>query len=254
MGVTAEPALPLTSIAAGARAFPALWDTAGERIAGGSYTQWAERGRLHVRIRYDILDGRVFVENAAFVPGPPLAQTSWSWTESRGRDTLRHFEADLEGGVARSAERNDDGEVDRDEGEIDVRPGVTFAGFGFTLALQALRERLIGGEVVPLEAVAFASGPRVVDVEVAHRGQERMRMGGLALPGDRFDIVAQIPWYFDLFVDVPTTHIWLTRGSPSEFLRWEGPLVEPGDPVVRVDMLPGAESGPAEAIAPADVR
>jgi len=32
---------------------------------------------------------------------------------------------------------------------------------------------------------------------------------------------------------------------PAGFLRWEGPLALPDDPMVRVDLLPGGQSGPA---------
>jgi hypothetical protein len=44
--------------------------------------------------------------------------------------------------------------------------------------------------------------------------------------------------------------IWLTHEPPAAFLRWEGPLVEPDDPVVRVDLLPGGTSEPAFATKP----
>ena len=35
--------------------------------------------------------------------------------------------------------------------------------------------------------------------------------------------------------------------APAGFLRWEGPIVLPTDPIVRVDLLSGEKSGPAEA-------
>lgn len=249
---TAEPATPLSDVAASARGFPAMWTIDGSAIAVGSFARWVEGGDLRVRIRYDLTDGRVIEEAATLTPGPPLSQRSWSWTESRG-DTLRHFEVDFGAGTART-QRREEGEVERDEGVVEVEPGVTFAGFGFTLALEALRDRLVDGEVVELEAVAFILGPRVVTVEISHGGVERMTMGSRELRGDRFDIVPQIPGIVDLFVEVPVTHIWLTEEAPVEFLRWEGPLVEPTDARVRVDLLPGTESGPAEPAGRAPAR
>ena len=51
-------------------------------------------------------------------------------------------------------------------------------------------------------------------------------------------------------VDVPVIRIWLTL-PPAEVLRFEAPLVEPGDPTVRIDLLPRGESGPAEPVEPA---
>jgi len=37
------------------------------------------------------------------------------------------------------------------------------------------------------------------------------------------------------------------HGEPAAFLRWEGPLAEPDDSIVRVDLLPGE---PSEDAAP----
>jgi hypothetical protein len=66
---------------------------------------------------------------------------------------LREFAVDFGAGTA-SVERLENGETARDEGEVDVVPGTTFAGFGFTIALQALRERLVEGATVELQAVS----------------------------------------------------------------------------------------------------
>jgi hypothetical protein len=46
---------------------------------------------------------------------------------------------------------------------------------------------------------------------------------------------------------VPDTKIWLTNPAPAGFLRWEGPIVLPTDPMIRVDLLSGEKSGPAES-------
>ncbi len=75
-----------------------------------------------------------------------------------------------------------------------------------------------------------------------------MAMGGRILRGDRFMIHPEIPKLAKLLVKVPDTRIWLINPPPVGFLRWEGPLAEPSDPVVRVDLLPGEPSGPAEPV------
>ena len=36
--------------------------------------------------------------------------------------------------------------------------------------------------------------------------------------------------------------LWLTYPAPATFLRLEGPLAEPSDPIVRIDLLPGEPS------------
>jgi hypothetical protein len=46
---------------------------------------------------------------------------------------------------------------------------------------------------------------------------------------------------------VPDTKIWLTNPPPAGFLRWEGPIVLPTDPMIRVDLISSSSNGPAEA-------
>lgn len=51
----------------------------------------------------------------------------------------------------------------------------------------------------------------------------------------------EIPLIAKLFVSVPDTKIWLTNPAPAGFLRWEGPIVLPTDPLIRVDLLSGTK-------------
>lgn len=67
------------------------------------------------------------------------------------------------------------------------------------------------------------------------------------LQGDWFVVHPKIPAIAKLFVQVPDTQIWLTK-PPAGFLRWEGPVAEPNDPIVRVDLIGDRESGAAKLI------
>ena len=73
-------------------------------------------------------------------------------------------------------------------------------------------------------------------------------MGGRDVEGDHFVIHPQIPAIVKLFISAPDMHIWLTHPVPAGFLRWEGPVAEPGDQIVRVDLLPGDESKAARPV------
>jgi hypothetical protein len=115
------------------------------------------------------------------------------------------------------------------------------------LALQNLRDRLVKGEAIELQAVGFTPGPRVVSVKLSYVGLDQMRMSSRVLRGEHFVVHPEIPWIAKLFFKVPDTDVWLTP-PPSGFLRWRGPLAEPGDSVVRVDLSSGGESGPAESV------
>jgi hypothetical protein len=75
-----------------------------------------------------------------------------------------------------------------------------------------------------------------------------MKMSGRLLRGDNFVIHPEIPAIARLFIHVPDTHIWLTNPPPAGFLRWEGPIVLPTDPIMRVDLVSDSVSGSAQPV------
>ena len=239
--------IELSDFEATAHGFPALRNLDGSPLADGEFVQWLANERLHVRIRYEFLDGKRVEENAVFRQKPELVQEEWSWEESKDRQVNRKFAVDLNSGKA-SAEKREGKELKRWTEDLKVKPRLTFAGFGFTLAIKALRERLSNGEKVELQAVGFTPKPRLVSVEISYHGLDQMSMAGRILKGERFVIHAKIPKIARLFVEVPDTRIWLNFPPPAGFLRWEGPFAEPEDRVIRVDLLPGGRSGPAEPV------
>jgi len=232
-----------------ARGFPAMRDLAGKTLAAGEFTQRLEGDRLHVRIRYDFGPDRWVEETAVIRQRPKLVQERWSWTESRGGLVHRRFEIDFLEGLATAEKRHGD-EVRRWSEPVDAAPGVAFAGSAWALAIRGLRDRLLAGETIALRTVGFTPAPKAATVEITHDGVDRLPISGRSLLGDRFRIHPRIPWIARAFVDVPDSRIWLTSPAPAAFLRFEGPLAEPDDPIVRVDLLPGDPSGPAAPAKP----
>jgi hypothetical protein len=249
-GVIASPtfAVKVTEPAGAAHGYPGVYDINGKKLADSEFRQWVENNRLHVVITHKFSAGEVYEEHSQFRQEPELIQEKWSWKESKNGRSQREFAVDFLAGIASAHIRQDNKDVSKN---INIEPGRTFAGFGFSLALSNLRKRLLSGEQVQLKAVGFSPfptlGPQVVTVAVSHGGVDRMRMSGRSLKGDRFIIHPEIPFIAKFFVDMPDTKIWLTNPAPAGFLRWEGPIVLPTDPMIRVDLISGEKSGPAEA-------
>src|SRR6266478_6324331 len=238
-------AIEVTEPAGAAHGYPGLCDITGKKLADGEFRQWVESNRLHIVITYKFSAGEVYEEHSQFRQQPELIQEKWSWKELKHGRSQREFAADFLTGIASAHIRQDHKDVSK---RINIEPGRTFARFGFSLALSNLRKRLLSGEQVQLKAVGFSQfptlGPQVVTVTISHGGVDRMRMSGRSLKGDRFIIHPEIPFIAKFFVDVPDTKIWLTNPAPAGFLRWEGPIVLPNDPLIRVDLLSGTKSGP----------
>src|SRR5213592_98771 len=240
-------AINVTEPAGAAHGYPALCDINGKKLADGEFRQWVESNRLHIVITYKFSAGEVYEEHAQFRQEPELIQEKWSWKELKHGGSQREFAADFLTGIASAHIRQDHKDVSK---RINIEPGRTFAGFGFSLALSNLRKSLLSGEQVQLKAVGFSPfptlGQQVATVTISHGGLDRMRMSGRSLKGDQFIIHPEIPLFAKLFINVPETKIWLTNPAPAGFLRWEGPIVLPDDPLIRVDLLSGAKSGPAQ--------
>jgi hypothetical protein len=242
-------AIELTEPAGAEHGYPGLCDINGNKLANGEFRQWLRDERLNVVITYKFPDGQLFEEKARFRQNRELMQKQWSWRELKHDRPQREFSADFVARIARAQIHTENKDV---SGDIDVEPGRTFAGFGFTIALSNLRTRLIKGQQIELKALGFAPKPflkpMVVPVKIWHPGLEQMKMGGRYYKGDNFAIRPEIPAIAKIFVHVPDTHIWLTNPMPGGFLRWEGPIVLPNDPMIRVDLISDHAGGPAEPV------
>ncbi len=227
-----------------AQAFTSLFDAkSGAAIADGRYAQWVKDDVLHIEARYDFPDGRVAIEQAAVRLHPRLVQQSWSWREHSGDAVVRAYEVDFATHRATATRADEDKHW---EETLDIRPGRTFAGIAFVVVIKALRKDLAPGQKIDLEAVAFTPKPRTATVSVIRRGPEMVRMASRSIAADHYTIHPDIPAIAKLFVTAPDQEVWLFGSPPPAFLRFQGPLAEPKDPVVRVDVIPASPLRRAE--------
>jgi hypothetical protein len=244
MYATDAPDLRLPVAEGAAHGFPMMRDLQGRKLAAGEFSQTPIGDRLQVKLTYDFGDGHRTEENTVLRQRPTLAQEAWSWQETRGGRVVRRFSVDFATGNA-VAEKNEGPASKRWSKTFKIEPGRTFAGFAFTLAIASLREPLGRGEKIVLHAIGFMPQPRLVAVEISGRGLDRVPMGGREIEGDEFLVHPKIPAIAKPFITAPDNRIWLIHSAPGGFLRSEGPLIEPKDDMVRVDLLPGDGSGPA---------
>lgn len=230
-----------------AQAFTSVTDAGGRPLADARYAQWVKGGLLHIESRSDFADGRTVVERATLRLEPRLSQESWDWTEKKDGKLVRLYQVDFKTGKA-SATRVDQEKQWKED--LSIHRGKTFAGLGFLTAVKALRAQLAVGQHLDLEAVAMTPKPRTATVTVTRNGPSEVHMAGRVIPGDEYTLHPDIPAIAKLFVKAPDQHVWLVDSNPAAFLRFEGPLVEPGDPVIHIDLIPGpsahaqARSGP----------
>src|SRR2546428_5256010 len=126
---TSATAIEVTEPAGAEHGYPGLCDINGKNLANGEFRQWLRGDRLNVVISYKFPDGRLFEEKARFHQERELTQEQWSWRELKDDKPQREFSADFVARTARAQIHTENKDV---SGNIEVEPGRTFAGFGFT--------------------------------------------------------------------------------------------------------------------------
>ena len=219
------------------RGFPVVRDRNGDLLANSSLSQWLERGNLRVKVVHTFRDGRRIEEQAEMKQDSELQQLRWSFVEQSGESVLRRFEVDFETGSA-TAEKLQNGELKHWKEALSIERGRTFSGSGFLYAVKNLRQRLHAGDRIQLTAIAFTPKPRTATVTVFFDQVDKLTMGGRSFEADRFTIHPEIPFIARPFVKAPDQRLWFFTESPPGLLRFEGPLAEPYDPIIHIDVIP----------------
>jgi hypothetical protein len=215
--------------------FPSMSDEAGVVIADGELAQERRGRRLVVHARWIFGDGRVAEESATFSLASELAQETFAWVESSKGEEQRRFEVDFSSGRAVSLVRRD-GELQREEEQLDLPRGRSFTGYGTALAVSQLP--LEPGESAELTFVAFTPKPRTVTLTVRNDGEAHVSAAGRRLLAERFTLHPEIPFPISLFAKAPDAHLWFTRRAPRALLRAEQNLIAKDDPRVVIDVIP----------------
>lgn len=203
----------------------------GEPLGEGTLTAWNEGEQLHVVLSYRYDDGRLIEESSVFRQQPELIQERWTWRERRGDKTTRQYAIDFTTGQATGVNRTG-GKPRRYNERLKVEPGRTFAGVGFVLAAKNLMPELSQGKVVKLQALAFTPKPRQVTVSLSRKGGDIAIHPEIGLAS--------------LVVKAPDTLLTFSTASTPALVSGLGTLLEPGDPVVRTQVVPRKQA-PAAA-------
>jgi hypothetical protein len=239
---TAASAIPMQFAEGDLRGLPEMRDLQGRLLGRGDFVQTVDRSGIHVTVTYHQLNGDRIQETAMLsTVGGDLAQRQWGWQRTSGGQVVERYSMNFDTGEARTLlVRN--GKPEERQEHLSMTKGQAFAGIGFTFALKNIAPRLVRGEPVTLEGVAFTPKPRHANVLVSSAGVETVRSGARMVRADHFVIHPKVPSVAKLFVNVPDSHLWFLRGPPPGFIRAELQAQSLG--VVRVDSMP---SGPPAA-------
>jgi hypothetical protein len=206
----------------------------GSPLAGGDLIQSVRDRGMESRLVFHFPDGSVFEETVAFSQDRVFAMQTYRLVQ-RGPV----FSTDLDATLSRSgayivtARSHRDGEEHRYTGTLDLPPDVS-NGLVITFA-----KNLAAGATETVHMVAFTPQPRLIGLEFAPSGSQRVLVGRYAETAIRFTLTPRLGPLLGLFARVmgkvpPDSHIWIVGGDAPAFVRFEGPLYTSG-PVWRID-------------------
>jgi len=135
--------------------------------------------------------------------------------------------------------------VKREEAQLELPHGRSFAGYGVALAVSELP--IEAGGHVEITVVAFTPKPRAVTLEVRRDGEERIQVAGRSILCNRYTLHPRIPFPLNLFAGAKDAHLWMTHAEPPGLVRAEQSLAAKDDPVVVIDVTPRGPAVPAHS-------
>jgi hypothetical protein len=213
------------------RAFPALSNLDGQKIAHGDFMQVVRGDRVVSRMTFRFTDGSLYDETVTFSQREVFTLLSYRIVQ-RGPS----FPETIEASIDRETETYTVRHRPDEESPVEVvtgrftMPDDAYNGM-LCMVLRNLAPRT--GETVSL--ITFMPQPRVVKLALTPAAEDAMVVGNMPMRAVRYHIRPQLgPLASLLMVDVPDVRVWVLPGEAPAFLRAEGPLYFMG-PIWRVD-------------------
>ena len=220
-----------------AHGFLVLRDGKAAVIAHGDWWQIPSGERLEVHLRFRFTDGSLSHETCVLAQRRVWTLVSYHSVQ-RGPSFPRDIDARIEREGGRYTVRTQDRDKDTpktDEGEIEVPDDAYPLG-----VLGLLIRNLEAGETMIAHAVAFTPKPRVLKLEVAADGEDKVAIDKSSRKASRFVAKAELGGAVGVAASVvgkqpPPLRLWLAGDPVPTFVRFDGPLY-PDGPIWRVEL------------------
>lgn len=217
-----------------AHGFVSLRTAAGALLAHGDLLQRGLNGGIESRLVFHFPDSSVFEETVTFTQRGVFTMQSYHLVQSGPA-----FQGDVDVSLSRSGHyvvktrSHGDGDQKRYEGTLDLPPDL-YNGMVITIA-----KNLAARDTETIHIVAFTPRPRIIRLEIAPTGSQRVLLGVHAETAVRFALKPRLGALLGLFASVmgrmpPDSHLWIISDDVPAFVRFEGPLY--AGPVWRIDL------------------
>ncbi|HEY2990611.1 MAG TPA: hypothetical protein VGL11_23045 [Candidatus Binatia bacterium] len=192
-------------------------------------------GEVESRMLFHFKDGSVFDETVVYTQERVFTMQTYRQLR-RGPAFTEDTEISLErasGKYRVKTKARKDGREEMLDGKLELPPDV-YNGMVLTVA-----KNLLKGASETVHFVAFTPTPRLIQVELAPAGEQKVVIGEIARTATHYVLKPLLGSWLKLFATLlgrvpPDNHIWIiTEGVPA-FVRFEGPLYVTG-PVWRIE-------------------
>jgi len=216
--------------------FLTLSTPAGVRIASGNLLQIVRDGDIGSRLVFHFKDGSVHDETAVYSQRNVFTLQSYHVVQ-RGPAFLEDTEISLErasGKYRVKTRARKDGREKVLDGKIDL-PLDVYNGMVPTVV-----KNLAPGAGETVHMVAFTPAPKLIKLELAPAGEQKILVGGSEKTATRYVLKPILGIGLKLFASLlgripPDNHAWIVTADVPAFVKFEGPLYMNG-PVWRIEL------------------
>jgi len=217
-----------------AHGFLELRTATGALLAHGDLLQVARDREIERRMAFHFSDASVFEEAVTFTQHSVFTMQNYHLVQSGPA-----FADDLEVTLSRSGQyvvktkSHKDGREKQYTGKLDLPPDV-YNGMVITIAMN-----LAPRDTQTVHIVAFTPEPRLIGLEIAPSGSQRVMLGQHAETAVHFKLKPKLGALLKVFATLmgkapPDSDTWIISDDVPAFVRFEGPLYS--GPVWRLDL------------------
>lgn len=219
-----------------AHGFLLLRSLDGAPVATGDLLQIIRGGKVEKRMVFQFKDGSVLEESAVFTQQGVYTMQSYRLLQ-RGPIFHEDIEISLEratGNYRVRTKAHKDGQEETLEGTLEL-PLDVYNG----MILTVVKDLPTGaGETV--HYVAFTPAPRLIRLELAPAGEQKVMVGVLTKTAVHYVLKPKLGMWLKVFATLlgrvpPDEHVWIVPDDVPAFVRFEGPLYPTG-PVWRIEL------------------
>jgi hypothetical protein len=205
-------------------------------IASGDLLQVGRDGGVRSRLVFRFKDGSVLEETVVFTQRNVFTLQSYHLVQ-RGPAFPEDTEISLERASGKyhvKTRARKDGREKVLDGTLDL-PLDVYNGMVLTVT-----KNLSGGDGETVHMVAFTPAPKLIKLELAPAGEQKILVGGSERTATRY-VLKPIPgFWLKLFASLlgrtpPDSHAWIVTADVPAFVRFEGPLYMNG-PAWRIEL------------------